>query len=146
RLTAHNDAFLAELQLGGVENLKFKSKDGTEVHGMMVKPPSFVAGRKYPALLWIHGGPNGHDEHSLELDGYQFEPQMFAAKGFVVLRVNYRGGSGRGGAYAKAIFADWGHKEVEDLLAGGGHLGGPGNGAARRLPGGGGGVGGPPAP
>jgi dipeptidyl aminopeptidase/acylaminoacyl peptidase len=118
QLTAQNDAFLAELKLGSVETLKFKSKDGTEVHGMMVKPPSFVAGRKYPALLWIHGGPNGHDEHSLELDGYQFEPQMFAAKGFVVLRVNYRGGSGRGGAYAKAIYADWGHKEVEDLLAG----------------------------
>ena len=43
---------------------------------------------------------------------------MFAAKGFVVLRVNYRGGSGRGLQFAKAITADWGHKEVEDLLAG----------------------------
>jgi dipeptidyl aminopeptidase/acylaminoacyl peptidase len=122
QLTAHNDAFLGELKLGTVETLKFKSKDGTEIHGLMVKPPSFVAGRKYPTVLWIHGGPNGHDEHSLELDGYQFEPQMFAAKGFVVLRVNYRGGSGRGGAYAKAIYADWGHKEVEDLLAGVDHL------------------------
>ncbi|MEP6546676.1 MAG: S9 family peptidase [Gammaproteobacteria bacterium] len=122
KLTAHNDALLAELTLGAVENLKFKSKDGTEVHGMMVKPPSFVAGRKYPTVLWIHGGPNGHDEHSLVLDGYQFEPQMFAARGFVVLRVNYRGGSGRGIAYAKAIFADWGHKEVEDILAGVDHL------------------------
>jgi dipeptidyl aminopeptidase/acylaminoacyl peptidase len=118
QLTAHNDAFLAELKLATVETLKFKSKDGTEIHGLMLKPPFFVAGRKYPTVLWIHGGPNGHDEHSLELDGYQFEPQMFAAKGFVVLRVNYRGGSGRGGAYAKAIYADWGHKEVEDLLAG----------------------------
>ena len=88
----------------------------------MVKPPVFVPGRKYPTVLWIHGGPNGQDEHSLVLDGYQFEPQMFAAKGFVVLRVNYRGGSGRGSAYAKAIFADWGHKEVEDLLAGVDHL------------------------
>jgi dipeptidyl aminopeptidase/acylaminoacyl peptidase len=122
QLSAHNDAFLAELKLGSVETLVFKSRDGTEVHGLMVKPPSFVAGRKYPTLLWIHGGPNGHDEHSLELDGYQFEPQMFAARGYVVLRVNYRGGSGRGGAYAKAIFADWGHKEVEDLLAGVDHL------------------------
>jgi dipeptidyl aminopeptidase/acylaminoacyl peptidase len=69
-------------------------------------------------LLWIHGGPNGQDDHSLVLDGYDFEPQMFAARGFVVLRVNYRGSSGRGIAYAEAIFADWGHKEVEDLLAG----------------------------
>jgi len=118
KLTAHNDAFLSELQLGAVEDIRFKSKDGAEIHGLMVKPPSFVPGRRYPTVLWIHGGPNGQDEHSLVLDGYQFEPQMFAAKGFVVLRVNYRGGSGRGGAFAKAIFADWGHKEVEDLLAG----------------------------
>jgi dipeptidyl aminopeptidase/acylaminoacyl peptidase len=118
KLTAHNDAFLAELQLGAVDDIRFKSKDGTEIHGLVVKPPSFVPGRKYPTILWIHGGPNGQDEHSLILDGYQFEPQMFAAQGYVVLRVNYRGGSGRGLAFAKAIFADWGHKEVEDLLAG----------------------------
>jgi dipeptidyl aminopeptidase/acylaminoacyl peptidase len=118
KLTAHNDAFLAELQLGAVDDIRFKSKDGTEIHGLVVKPPTFVAGRKYPTILWIHGGPNGQDEHSLVLDGYQFEPQMFAAEGYVVLRVNYRGGSGRGLAFAKAIFADWGHKEVEDLLAG----------------------------
>ncbi len=118
RLTAHNVPLLGELQLGAVEDLRFKSRDGTEIHGLLVKPPSFVPGRKYPTVLWIHGGPNGQDEHSLVLDGYQFEPQMFAARGFVVLRVNYRGGSGRGSAFAKAIFADWGHKEVEDLLAG----------------------------
>jgi dipeptidyl aminopeptidase/acylaminoacyl peptidase len=118
KLTAHNDAFLAELKLGAVEDIRFKSKDGAEIHGLIVKPPAFVPGRKYPTLLWIHGGPVGQDEHSLVLDGYQFEPQMFAAKGFVVLRVNYRGGSGRGDAFAKSIFADWGHKEVEDLLAG----------------------------
>jgi dipeptidyl aminopeptidase/acylaminoacyl peptidase len=118
KLTAHNETFLAELQLGAVEDIRFKSKDGMEVHGLLVKPPSFTAGRKYPMLLWIHGGPNGQDEHSLVLDGYQFEPQMFAMRGFVVLRVNYRGSSGRGGAFAKAIAADWGHKEVEDLLAG----------------------------
>jgi dipeptidyl aminopeptidase/acylaminoacyl peptidase len=122
KLSAHNDAWLAELQLGTVEDIRFKSPDGTDVHGLMVKPPDFVQGKKYPTVLWIHGGPNGQDEHSLVLDGYQYEPQMFAAKGFVVLRVNYRGGSGRGLAYAKAIYADWGHKEVIDLLAGVDHL------------------------
>ena len=122
KLTGHNDEFLAQLKLGAVEDLRFKGKDGTEIHGLMVKPPSFVPGRRYPTLLWIHGGPNGQDEHSLVLDGYQFPPQMFAARGFVVLRVNYRGGSGRGLAYAKAIYADWGHKEVIDLLAGVDHL------------------------
>jgi dipeptidyl aminopeptidase/acylaminoacyl peptidase len=133
KLTAHNDAFLAELQLGAVEDIRFKTKDGTEVHGLMVKPPSFVAGRKYPMVLWIHGGPNGQDEHSLVLDGYQFEPQMFAAKGFIVVRVNYRGGSGRGMAFASAIFADWGHKEVADLLSGVDYLVGRGVADADRL-------------
>jgi dipeptidyl aminopeptidase/acylaminoacyl peptidase len=118
KLTSHNDVFLAELQLGAVDDVRFKSKGGAEIHGLMVKPPSYVPGRTYPTVLWIHGGPNGQDEHSLALDGYLFEPQMFAAKGFVVLRVNYRGGSGRGAAFAQTIFADWGHKEVEDLLAG----------------------------
>jgi dipeptidyl aminopeptidase/acylaminoacyl peptidase len=118
KLTAHNDAFLSELKLGVVEDIEFKSRDGAPIHGLIVKPPSFAAGKKYPMILWIHGGPNGQDEHSLALDGYEFEPQMFAARGFVVLRVNYRGSSGRGIAFAKAIFADWGHKEVEDLLAG----------------------------
>jgi dipeptidyl aminopeptidase/acylaminoacyl peptidase len=122
KLTAHNDAFLSELKLGVVEDIEFKSRDGAPIHGLIVKPPSFAAGKKYPMILWIHGGPNGQDEHSLALDGYEFEPQMFAARGFVVLRVNYRGSSGRGIAYAKAIFADWGHKEVEDLLAGVDHL------------------------
>ncbi|MEA3109622.1 MAG: hypothetical protein QOI88_4227 [Gammaproteobacteria bacterium] len=118
KLTAHNDAFLGELKLGAVDDIRFKSRDGTDVHALLVKPPSYVPGRKYPTLLWIHGGPNGGDEHALVIDGYQFEHQLFAAKGYVVLRVNYRGGSGRGAAYAQAIAADWGHKEVEDLLAG----------------------------
>jgi dipeptidyl aminopeptidase/acylaminoacyl peptidase len=118
KLTAHNDAFLAERQLGAVDDIRFKSRDGTDVHALVVKPPSYVPGHKYPTLLWIHGGPNGQDEHALVIDGYQFEHQLFAARGYVVLRVNYRGGSGRGAAYAQAIVADWGHKEVEDLLAG----------------------------
>jgi len=122
KLTAQNDAVLAELKLGSVDELRFNSKDGADIHALLVKPPSYVPGRKYPLVLWIHGGPNGQDEHEFVLDGYQFEPQMFAAKGFVVLMVNYRGGSGRGLAFAKAILADWGHKEVEDLLAGVDHV------------------------
>jgi dipeptidyl aminopeptidase/acylaminoacyl peptidase len=118
KLTTHNDELMSELTLGTVEDIRFKSKDGAEIHGLIVKPPSFVSGRRYPTLLWIHGGPNGQDEHSLAFDGYEYEPHFFAARDFVVLRVNYRGSSGRGIAFAKAIFADWGHKEVEDLLAG----------------------------
>jgi dipeptidyl aminopeptidase/acylaminoacyl peptidase len=118
KLTTHNDALLAELKIGATESLSFKSRDGTEIHGLAVLPPDYVTGRRYPTLLWIHGGPNGQDEHSLAFDDYQFRRQMLAAAGYVVIGINYRGSSGRGSRFAQAIFADWGHKEVEDLLAG----------------------------
>ena len=120
KLTAHNDALLGELQLGAVEDISFKSKDGTEIHGMMVKPPSYETSKKYPAVLWIHGGPNGQDDHSIEFSLYplQFERQLLAAQGYVVLAINYRGSSGRGAEFTKSIFADWGNKEVADFLAG----------------------------
>ena len=120
KLTSHNEELLAELQLGAVEDISFHSKDGTEIHGMMVKPPFFEAGKKYPTVLWIHGGPNGQDDHALEFSLYplQLERQFFAAHGYVVLAINYRGSSGRGAAFTRSIFADWGDKEVDDLLAG----------------------------
>jgi dipeptidyl aminopeptidase/acylaminoacyl peptidase len=120
KLTAHNEALLAELELGAVEDTSFRSKDGTEIHGLMVKPPSYEAGRKYPALVWIHGGPIMQDDHALLFDLYplQLERQFFAAHGYVVLAINYRGSSGRGAAFTRSILADWGDKEVADLLAG----------------------------
>jgi len=119
-LSAHNRALFAELALGSVSDISFRSRDGTEVHGQIVEPPDFVPGRRYPTILWIHGGPNGQDDHSLTLEGYSppLERQLFATHGYVALAVNYRGGTGRGAKYARAILADWGHKEVEDLLAG----------------------------
>jgi dipeptidyl aminopeptidase/acylaminoacyl peptidase len=119
-LSAQTRALFASLELGAVEDIAFRSRDGTEVHGQLVKPPGFVAGRRYPTLLWIHGGPNGQDDHSLALEGYspQLERQLFATHGYAVLAVNYRGSTGRGTAFARSIFADWGDKEVQDLLAG----------------------------
>ena len=56
---------LAELQLGAVEDISFPSRDGTIIHGMMVKPADYRAGRLYPTILWIHGGPNGQDSHGM---------------------------------------------------------------------------------
>jgi dipeptidyl aminopeptidase/acylaminoacyl peptidase len=113
KLTKHNDALLAELNLVPTEGIEFKSKDGTEVHGLLTKPSGFKEGSPVPMILFIHGGPNGQDEHS-----FDFMRQWAATKGYAELNVNYRGSSGRGQDYAKAIAADWGHFEVEDLLAG----------------------------
>lgn len=118
-LTAHNEALLAEIKFGAVEDVRFKSRDGTEIHGQIVKPPSYVSGRRYPTIIWIHGGPNGQDQHELVPESYcpPLERQLLAGQGYVVLAVNYRGSTGRGAQFARSIEADWGHKEVEDLLA-----------------------------
>ncbi len=134
-LTHENDALLAGLSLGPVTDLSFRSRDGTEIHGLLVRPADYVPGRRYPAILWIHGGPDGEDEHSLLFDGYplQLERQLLAAQGYVVLAVNYRGSSGRGSAFQQAIAADWGHKEVQDLLAGADQLVSSGIADASRL-------------
>jgi len=112
QLTHQNDALFAQLQLGTTEEISANSKDGTEVHGLLTKPVNYAAGTKVPMLLRIHGGPNSQDQHS-----FAFERQWFAANGYAVLAVNYRGSSGRGSKYSKAISADWGHYEVEDLQA-----------------------------
>jgi len=113
KLTTHNDALLAELNLVSTEDVEFKSKDGADVHGLLTRPSNFKAGSPVPMILYIHGGPNGQDEH-----GFDVLRQWVATKGYAELNVNYRGSSGRGQDYSKAIAADWGHKEVEDLLAG----------------------------
>jgi dipeptidyl aminopeptidase/acylaminoacyl peptidase len=112
QLSHQNDDLLKGIQLAATEGFTCKAKDGTVVNGIVKKPAGFVAGKKYPTLLIIHGGPNGQDEFS-----FDFTREFFAANGYVVLAVNYRGSSGRGDAFQKAIFADWGNKEVADLLA-----------------------------
>jgi dipeptidyl aminopeptidase/acylaminoacyl peptidase len=111
QLSHQNDDWFKTVQLGSTEGFSSTSKDGTEVHGLIEKPVGFTAGQKYPTLLRIHGGPNGQDSYS-----FSFEREIFAANGYVVVSVNYRGSNGRGSAYQKAIFADWGNKEVVDLL------------------------------
>ena len=117
QLTHQNDALIAELEIPPTEEVSFKSKDGTEVHGLLTKPVGYVPGTRVPLLLRIHGGPNGQDAHSFSL-----ERQWFAANGYAVLAVNYRGSAGRGRKFSRAIAADWGHYEVEDLQAGVDHV------------------------
>jgi dipeptidyl aminopeptidase/acylaminoacyl peptidase len=117
RITHQNDTLMSELQIPETEEVNFKSKDGTEVHGLLTYPVGYVKGTKVPFLLRIHGGPNGQDQHS-----FATERQVFAANGYAVLAVNYRGSSGRGQKFSRAIFADWGNYEVQDLLAGVDHV------------------------
>lgn len=111
-LTHHNDEWLEGAKLGSTEEISFPSKDGTRINGFVVKPPDYRPGRRYPTLLWIHGGPV-----SQYANAFTTSWQIFASHGYVVLGVNPRGSSGRGEAFATAIFADWGTKDTEDVLA-----------------------------
>jgi len=111
-VTHENDAWLAEVELATTEDFSAKGKDGTIINGLLVKPAGYRAGTRYPTLLRIHGGPNGQDQHA-----FSFERELFAANGYAVIAANYRGSSGRGAVYQRAIYADWGNKEVQDLLA-----------------------------
>ena len=113
RLTKTNDTVMAQIRLGEVEKIRFKSGDGTAIEGFLCKPPAFTPELKYPTLLRIHGGPTM--QFTFE---FNFEAQLFAANGYLVVMVNPRGSSGYGQDFAKAIFADWGNKDYEDVMAG----------------------------
>lgn len=113
QLTHENDELLSGLRLADVMNVQFPSEDGTEVEGFIYLPPGYQEGLRYPTLLRIHGGPVSQFSHS-----FNFEAQLFAANGYVVVTVNPRGSSGYGQEFSKAIWADWGNKDYQDVMAG----------------------------
>ena len=111
--TFENRELLSDVHQPDVEEIRFDSRDGTEIHGFLVKPIGYENGVSYPTILWIHGGPVAQFEHS-----YRFEPQLFAANGYAVLMINPRGSSGYGQEFSEVLFADWGNKDFEDVMAG----------------------------
>jgi dipeptidyl aminopeptidase/acylaminoacyl peptidase len=110
RLTSHHEEFFATLQLASVEGFTSKSKDGTAVSNILYRAVGVDANQKNPTLFFIHGGPVSQDSW-----GFAITQQILAAAGYHVVSVNYRGSSGRGLAYSRAISADWGNKEVIDI-------------------------------
>lgn len=111
RLTQVNRACFDGLDLSEPEECSFKS-GGVKVHGWLLKPPGFRPGRKYPALLEIHGGPMGQY-------GYTFfhEMHLLAAQGYVVAFSNPRGSCGYGNDWMASIHGKWGQKDYADLMA-----------------------------
>ena len=112
QLTHVNDDLLSQLKLGELEKVSFPSADGTIIESFVVKPPDFKQNHKYPALLIVHGGPVGQFTY-----GYSFNPQFFAAHGYVVVLPNPRGSNGRGEEFCSAIYQGWGIKDYEDVMA-----------------------------
>ncbi len=122
-LSRANDELFGKLRLKAAEEIDFKSADGTPVEGWIIKPPDFDSGTTlqgrptYPLILRIHGGPV-----SQYTDSFNFEHQYLASLGYVVLITNPRGSNGYGEAFCRAIFADWGNKDFQDVMAGVDHV------------------------
>ncbi len=112
RALADHNSFLRDKRLADVEPIEFDSADGTHIYGFLVKPIGYEPGRRYPTILRIHGGPIYQFSHEFMEDW-----QVYAAHGYAVVAVNPRGSSGRGLAFALEIYADWGNKDVTDVLA-----------------------------
>lgn len=112
RLTNHTDSFTAPLKLAKVKGVSAKAKDGNVVNGVLYWPADSAENKALPLLVIIHGGPVAQDDYAFNMQG-----QVLAGAGYAVVNVNYRGSSGRGLAYCKAISGDWGNLEVVDLHA-----------------------------
>jgi len=112
QLTHVNDKLLSQVKKPLIEKINFKSADGTSIEGFVVKPIGFDPAMKYPAILWLHGGPVSQYEFS-----FHSIAQLYAANGYVTLLINPRGSSGYGQAFSQAIFADWGNKDFQDVIA-----------------------------
>ena len=116
RLTNTN-AELDQTKFSGAKEISWKAKDGLEITGLLMLPYDYQAGKKYPCIVQIHGGPE-----SAYVEGwttnYVTWSELLAARDYVVFSPYYRGSTGRGVAYAKADHKDLGGKEFDDVLDG----------------------------
>ena len=112
-ITAFNTKWLKEVAIGKPQEVWFTSTGKARIQGWVLKPPNFRAGRRYPGIVEIHGGPRAQY-------GYSFfhEMQLLAARGYVVFFCNPRGSQGRGKEFTTAIVNAWGTVDYEDVMAG----------------------------
>lgn len=113
RLTRVNESLLAQHKLGAVEEIWYDSFDGKKIQGWIVKPPDFDPSRKYPMILYIHGGP-----HAMYGVGFNHEFQCHAANGYVVLYTNPRGSTGYGQEFGNIIQFNYPGDDFKDLMKG----------------------------
>lgn len=112
RLTRSNDAWCEKFEISTPEFFQFEGKDGLPLEGWMIKPARFEAGKKYPAIVEIHGGP-----HVTYGEAFFFEFQLLASKGFGIFFCNPRGSSGYGRKFTKMVVGDWGGMDYQDIMA-----------------------------
>ncbi|MFT5133166.1 MAG: dipeptidyl aminopeptidase/acylaminoacyl peptidase [Gammaproteobacteria bacterium] len=112
RNLSNQNSWLNDRHLVKTERIAFSSNaDETRVHALLLKPYDYSIAKKYPTIMRLHGGPVS--QHQLE---FNFDWQLFAANGYVVVAPNPRGSTGRGAAYQQAPIADWGNLDVHDVI------------------------------
>jgi len=112
QLTELNTPYLSSIDISQPEEILFISPDKTEIQGWVLKPPDFKPNKKFPLVLYIHGGPAAQYGNT-----FFHEFQVLAACGFVVLYTNPRGSLGRDESFATCIQGNWGHLDFQDLMA-----------------------------
>ena len=115
QISHENDALLAQLKLYPVEDYWFKGANGDSVQGMILRPPQWAPGKKFPVVLLIHGGPQ---VPWLDQWHGRWNYQMFAAAGYGLVIINPRGSPGYGQKFVDAISKDWGGAVYTDLMLG----------------------------
>ena len=114
QLTHLNSEVFSGKQIAPVESFTFTSNDNKfQVEAFLVKPLGMTATSKHPLIVNIHGGPHGQNGPA-----FNFKDQVYAAHGWAVLHVNYRGSTGYGQAFADAVFGDQDGNEGQDVLYG----------------------------
>lgn len=116
KLTAMSDQ-LRRYRTATREVISWKSGDGTTIEGILIKPGDYDASKKYPLLVVIHGGPTGIDRPNLAADRY-YPTEMFAAKGALILRPNYRGSAGYGEKFRSLNVRNLGVGDYADVISG----------------------------
>ncbi|HXG65928.1 MAG TPA: S9 family peptidase [Blastocatellia bacterium] len=130
KLTTTNPQ-IAGLALGKTEVIRWKSNDGMEIEGLLIKPVGFEAGKRYPLLTYVHGGPSGVFMLSftpqlgfapIPLQAEPYPLQVFAGQGYAILCPNPRGSGGHGEKFRRANVKDWGFGDYNDIMSGIDHL------------------------
>lgn len=113
QITSLNTALKDKFNFNDAESIRFKSPDGVNVQGWLMKPASFNSSQKYPLILVIHGGPHN-------MFGYDFEErmQLLSSRGYAVLFINPRGSHGYGQQFSSGTVLNWGGGDYKDLMAG----------------------------
>jgi dipeptidyl aminopeptidase/acylaminoacyl peptidase len=118
-LTRVNAGRMAQARVTPPEEFWFQGAGGDRVHGWLIKPVGYAAGKKYPLAFLIHGGPQGAWADQFH---YRWNFEAFAGSGYMTVAINPRGSTGYGQSFTDQISTDWGGKPYEDLMKGLDHL------------------------